>query len=241
MASGTKTKISVRALAFGGKFIGDAVKFAKIDIYKPGASKKPIASGLTDQGLVEGTDGSGVTALIMGQPYPWGYPVRADQATDFTAEIPLTEPSVLTFVATSRADPSISVSVNRLVLPGVPLTGNMAVVVVVPGLLVDLVTPATKTPVAKGTSTTITAQVRMMCGCKVDNLFWPAGNFDVQAIISHGGKSDALSLSYLGEPSLFSADYVFPKPGTYEIQIVATEINGNSGSAGPVTVKVAKG
>src|ERR1043165_7920090 len=168
------TKISVRALALGGKFVGQHVGFANIDIYGPENPDLPLASGLTDQGLVENTDGSCVTALIMSQPYPWGYPVRADQATEFTAEIPLGEPTVLTFVATSVADPRISVSCDRLVLPGVSLTGAMAVVMVIPGLLTELTEPATGASIIKGNPTTITAQVRMMCGCMIDNLFWPA-------------------------------------------------------------------
>ena len=48
----TKTKISVRALAFGGKFVGQHVGFAKIAIYGPDDADKPLASGLTDHGLV---------------------------------------------------------------------------------------------------------------------------------------------------------------------------------------------
>jgi hypothetical protein len=216
------------------------VGFATIDIYGPGDATQPLASGLTNQGLLEGTDGSGVTAFIMDQPYPWGFPVRADQATDFTAEIPLDEPTVLTFVATSVADPRISASCNRLVLPGVPLTGAMAVVMVIPGLLTALTAPADGASVVEGTPTTITAQVRMMCGCLIDNLFWPAGNFSVVATISNGGDSETLTLSYSGEPSFFSAPYTFPSSGEYDISIVATEINGNLGSTAPVTVNVAE-
>jgi len=178
------TKISVRALALGGKFIGQHVGFAQIDIYGPENPNEPLASGLANQGLIENTDGSGVTALIMDQPYPWGYPIRADQATEFAVEIPLTEPTVLNFVATSIADPRISASCQRQVLPNVPLTGAMAVVMVIPGLLTALTGPAAGTPIVEGTPTTITAQVRMMCGCMIDNLFWPAANFNVQAIIS---------------------------------------------------------
>lgn len=234
----TATKISVRALALGGKFIGSHVGFATIDIYGPEDAAKPLASGLTDRGLVANTDGSGVTALIMDQPYPWGFPVRADQATDFTAEIPLDEPTVLTFVATSVADPRISASCNRLVLPGVPLTGAMAVVMVIPGLLTALTEPAAGVSVVAGTPTTITAQVRMMCGCLIDNLFWPAGNFSVVAMISNEGESQPLTLSYSGEPSFFAAPYTFSAPGEYEISIVATEINGNLGSSAPASVSV---
>ncbi len=234
----TTTKISVRALALGGKFIGEHVGFATIAIYGPADAANPLASGLTNQGLVTNTDGSGVTALIMDQPYPWGYPVRADQATDFTAEIPLAEPTVLTFVATSVADPRISASCNRWVLPGVPLTGAMAVVMVIPGLLTALTEPATGASVIEGSPTTITAQVRMMCGCLIDNLFWPAANFNVEAIISDGDESETLALTYTGVPSMFSTTYTFPGPGDYDIGIVATEMNGNLGSTAPVVVKV---
>jgi hypothetical protein len=233
----TTTKISVRALAFGGKFVGQHVGFAMITIYGPDDAK-PLASGLTDQGLLANTDGSGVTALIMDQPYPWGYPVRAEEATEFTAEIPLAEPTVLTFVATSVADPQISVSCKRLIIPNLALTGAMAVVLVIPGLLTALTEPGATASIVEGTPTTITAQVRMMCGCLIDNLFWPAANFNVQAIINHGGADQTLTLSYTGQPSLFSATYTFPAPGDYDIRIVATEMNGNLGATSPVMVKV---
>ena len=234
----TTTKISVRALALGGKFVGQHVGFARIDIYGPDDAGKPLASGLTDQGLLANTDGSGVTALIMDQPYPWGYQIRAYEATEFTAEIALTEPTVLTFVATSVADRRISISCKRLTIPDRALTGPMAVVLVIPGLLTALTEPAATASIVEGTPTTITAQVRMMCGCMIDNLFWPAANFSVQATISNRGEDQTLSLSYTGQPSLFSASYTFPAPGAYEITILATEINGNLGSTAPTTVNV---
>jgi hypothetical protein len=232
----TTTRISVRALGLGGKFVGQHVGFVRIDIYGPENPDQPLASGLTDQGLVPNTDGSGVTPLIMAQPYPWGYPVSADQATEFTAEIPLAEPTVLTFVATSIADPRISTSCKRLVIPNLPLTGAMAVVMVIPGLLTALTEPANTASITAGTPTTITAQVRMMCGCLIDNLFWPAANFNVQAIIS--GANQPLTLTYAGKPSFFSAPYTFPAPGEYDIRIVATEFNGNLGATAPIVVKV---
>ena len=231
------TTISVRVLAFGGKFIGSHVGFAKVDIYGNDPTT-PLASGLTNEGLVAGTDGSGVMALIMDQPYPWGFPVRADEATKFTAEISLTEPTVLTFVATSVADPRISATFTRLVLPNLPLTGAMEVVMVLPGLLTGLTVPAAGASIVAGTSTTITAQVRMMCGCMIDNLFWPAANFNVQALISGVGEPQLLTMAYSGTPSFFSTAYTFPGAGSYEISIVATEMNGNLGATAPVTVTV---
>jgi hypothetical protein len=229
------TAISVRVLALGGKFIGSHVGFARVEVY--GADPQtPLASGLTNQGLVENTDGSGVTALIMDQPYPWGFPVRADQATAFTVDLPLTEPTVLSFVATSVADPRITASCDRIVLPNVPLTDAMAVVLVLQGLLTDLIAPAAGASIVAGTSTTITAQVRMMCGCLIDNLFWPVGNFNIQAIITNGTEVETLTMSYKGTPSMFSTTYNFPTAGSYEISIVATEMNGNLGATAPVSI-----
>ncbi len=234
-----KTQISVKAIAFGGKFIGKPVGFAKIDIYSTDTSGKLLASGLTNQGLAPNTDGSGVTPFIMGQAYPWGYPVRSELATEFTTEIQLTEPTVLNFVATSVADPSISASCRRLVLPTVPLTGAMAVVIVLPGLLAELTSPTTDSAITVGVATPITANIRMMCGCKIENLFWPAANFMVTAIINSMGKSDSVSLPYVaGQPSTFSYPYTFKHPGTYTLQITATEMNGNLGSTIPVAILV---
>ena len=114
----------------------------------------------------------------------------------------------------------------------------MAVVMVIPGLLTELTEPATGASIIVGTSTTITAQVRMMCGCMIDNLFWPAADFNVEAIISNGGEAQTLTLSFTGAPSLFSTSYTFPSPGDYEIRIVATEMNGNLGSNAPAIVTV---
>ena len=229
------TPITVRALAFGGKFIGDAVGYAQVEI---AGQSGTLASGLANQGQVAGTDGSGITALIMGQPYPWGYPVRADQAVAFTATLPLAAPEVLVFTVTSVADPRISTSVSRLVIPGVPLTGASAVVVVLQGLLAELAAPTASTMLWAGVPTPITATIRMMCGCHIDNLFWPAANFTVTAVISGNGTVQSLPLTYTGTPSQFSADFTFPAAGSYAVAIQAAEINGNLGATAPVTVTV---
>jgi len=224
------TPIAVRALAYGGKFIGEGVDYARIEIT---GQSGLLASGVADQGQAPGTDGSGITALIMGQSYPWGYPVRGDQAVEFLTVLPLDAPEVLTFTAISNAA-QVSSSVSRLVLPGVALTGASAVVVVLQGLLAQLTAPTGATTA----ETTITAEIRMMCGCHIDNLFWPAANFTVTALITGNGQTLTVPLSYAGTPSLFSAQFTFPAAGPYEIAIQAAEINGNLGAAPPVAVSV---
>ena len=113
MSDPTTTPISVRVLAYGGKFIGSHVGFANVVITDAQGNK--LAGGVCDQNLVPGTDGSGVVSFIMGQPYPWGYPVRVDEATEFTADVPLTEPTVhdpSTDPATSKARRSPAISIG---------------------------------------------------------------------------------------------------------------------------------
>ena len=231
------TTVTVRVLAYGGKFVGEPVGFAKVEIFQPGSST-PLASGLANQNLAVGTDGSGLTPLIMGQPYIWGTPVDSSEAVSFTAEIPLAEPAVLLFVATSVANPEIKEYSYRMVVPGVALTEDRAVVLVLHGLLANLLSVSPQ-QISPGVPVTITAQVRMMCGCKIENHYWPVANFDVQALISLYGQTQTLPLSYTGTPSEFSGQYKFPRVGTYTIGILAVQTNGNLGAAPPIVVSVA--
>ncbi|HTX74575.1 MAG TPA: hypothetical protein VMD29_00125 [Terracidiphilus sp.] len=236
--SATTTTITVRVLAYGGKFIGEPVGFAKVEIFQPGSST-PLASGLANQGLLPNTDGSGVTQLIMGQPYIWGTPIDSSQAVSFTADISLSEPTVLLFVATSLANPEIKEYSYRRVVPGVALTGDRAVVLVLYGLLTNLLSPSpNQSGISPGVPVTITAQVRMMCGCKIENHYWPVANFDVKALISLCGQTQTLTLNYTGTPSEFSAQYKFPSEGTYTISILATQTDGNVGITYPQVISV---
>lgn len=237
MSISVPTLISVRALALGGKFIGSHVNYANIEIYGPDNPSMPLACGLTDQGNPGAGDGSGITPLIMGQSYPWGYPIRSEQATAFNTTLFLDQPTILNFVATSMADPRISVSSRRWVVPGVALTDAMAVVMVIPGLLTELTAPTPGQTFTVNEQIAIKANVNMMCGCIIDNLFWPAANFTVQAVISYGGNTDTVTLGYIAA-SAFSGNYQFPTPGEYEISIIATEMNGNVGATIPVTITV---
>lgn len=231
------TTITVRVLAYGGKFIGKSVGFAKVEIFRSGCPE-PLASGLTDQGLVSGTDGSGVTPLIMGQRYFWGTPFNTEQATAFTADIVLDEPAFLQFVATSMADPRIKAQSYRLALPGIALTGNRAVVLVLHGLLADLLAPAPGTQFNVGASVEITARVRMLCGCRIEDHFWPVASFDVRALVMHDGQQQPVTLNYTGTPSVFAAPFRFMQAATYRIRVQATQTDGNLGMSKTVEVQV---
>jgi hypothetical protein len=215
--SGTNTTISVYVLALGGKFLGSKVGFATVTI--TGADLPAPVSGLADMDYPAGPnqDGSGVLGLIMGQPLPWGTAVRTDAAASFTTTLSLSKPALLTVTAVTSKTKSdhVSVSAQVWVVPGQNRTGANAIVLVVPGLLV--VAEPTKGPAP------FTATVNMMCGCVIDNLFWPAANFSVIAQLSNGA---ALPLGFAG-----SSQFSGTLPADVSVvSVTATEaINGNTG------------
>jgi hypothetical protein len=230
------TEIVVRALAFGGKFIGSHVGFARIEIFD---GSQLLASGLTDTGVVSGNDGSGDLQQIMGVPYKWGTPIGFTDASYFTANVTIAKPTVLTFVATSQQDERIRTEYRQLVLPNVPLTGNRAVVLVLQGLLVAIAEPGLCTQVQAGQPAALMAQVRMMCGCLIENVYWPADNFQVFAVINGNGLVDhPITLTYNNNPSYFGGRHTFTAIGDYTIHMIAYETNGNSGSSMKMGIKV---
>jgi hypothetical protein len=232
----TITHVTVRALALGGKFIGQGVGYAQVTICET-ASGKVLAKGLTGEGTPRFSDGSGITAFIMAEPYPWGSPVRADDTTSFTTGLSLAAPTLVTITvqapaSSHHASQAVTVSAERWILPGWDLTGQCAVVLVVPGLLV-----AWNGLSGTGSDATISASVHMMCGCAIDDLFWPGANFEVVAIVTAKGEGEQLLIPLKWtSSSTFSA--AAPASGTYTVQVFAIEaLNGNTGSAsGSLTV-----
>jgi hypothetical protein len=168
----TPTSVTVHVLALGGKFLGSKVDFATVTI----TAGTHTVSGTANMGYPAGQDGSGVTGLIMGQPLPWGTPVRTDEAASFTTALPLASPTLATVRAT--AESGTTVSAQQWIVPGQDLVGPTAIVLLVPGLLVGVPSPKATDP--------FVATVNMMCGCVIDNLFWPAENFSVVAHLSNG-------------------------------------------------------
>jgi hypothetical protein len=231
------TPIDVRALAYGGKFIGSHVGYALIEIYRPDKSD-PLATGLTDKDGQTGTDGSGNLQAIMGESYRWGVPIDSSGASKFSASIPLDEPTVLTFVASSQKDNRIAVYDRRLALPGVPLTGNDEIVMVLPGLLVELTYPEPDFRFSVTQKIEIKALVRMMCGCEIQDPYWPPLAFVVTATVSHAGGSKTVPLNFVSA-SVFVGEYEFTQPGPHSISMFAHQVtNGNRGNSLPVTVNV---
>jgi hypothetical protein len=208
------TNVSVYVVARGGKFLGSKVNFASVSITGPSID---VRSQPADQGYPSGQDGSGITGLIMGQPLPWGTPVRTNDAAQLEVTLPLSKPVqvTVTVVTKNTTATQTTVSVQEWLVPGQDRTGANAILVEVPGLLVY--------PPQDILANPFVATVNMMCGCAIDNLFWPASNFDVYAELYPSGTAP---LVYAGS-SQFS---VTLPANTYVSRVIAIEsINGNTG------------
>jgi hypothetical protein len=73
----------------------------------------------------------------------------------------------------------------------------------------------------------------MMCGCPIEpKSMWDADKFEVQAIVSLGGKPvTRLAMTYAGETSQFAASVPVDAPGTYDVLVYAYDpANGNTGA-----------
>ena len=73
----------------------------------------------------------------------------------------------------------------------------------------------------------------MMCGCQIDNNYWPSDNYNINAAISCNGKIlGARRLTYNGTPSTFTGTWPLEIAGAYAMDVNAQEsTNDNIGWA----------
>ncbi|GEP45657.1 hypothetical protein [Brevifollis gellanilyticus] len=234
------TSITVRAIAWGGKFIGQGqdgvARLTVTDDYGniiAGVQDAPIT-----QGNVDGGDGSGVTQDIM-QSVPWGTPVNPTDAYSYTFSFEPPAPVQLTFTVNVFHNGTLmaTASNQQVVWPGLTLSGTAAVVVVVPGLLTNMITPAALTT---GQPTTIQANVYMMCGCKIDNDYWPGGNFNVQAVVTNASGTVVATVPlYWQSLATFAGSWTPETQGPVTLQSFVIETtNGNTAFSVPVSANV---
>lgn len=224
--------ITVYAIAWGGKFIGTGQQgIAKLTVTDPSDIKIVDNQPIT-QGTVSG-DGSGdLTAIMEKKCVVWGTPVDKSEAYYYSFDYEPGKPVQLTFTVDvyHYGELKATASVQQWVWPGLTLSGDTSVVVVLPGLLTNIVAPQNPLVLFYQKRNIISVNVYMMCGCMTDNQYWPGENFDVQAVITDmGGRLiDTVTLTGNG-PATFSG---FWTPQTLEkLQVqafVVEKINGNT-------------
>ncbi|HKP11501.1 MAG TPA: hypothetical protein VJZ91_05300 [Blastocatellia bacterium] len=225
-----QTQITVRVIAKDGKFLGDDI----------GGSLITIRDLQTGELLAKGTTkgGSGNTTEIMQTARLWSQPIPTDSASAFTARLDLDEPCLVEVTAygpLGGLQSAHKVSATQWLIPGKDVTGGDGLLLVMPGLLVQVLEPATHASIA-GVPCTVdfAANVMMMCGCPISpGGVWDSKDFEVRAQIILGGKTiDEVKLVYAGQPSQFKGSYTVKRKGYYEAIVYAYQPgSGNSGMA----------
>ncbi|MBN2705402.1 MAG: hypothetical protein JXR89_03050 [Deltaproteobacteria bacterium] len=222
------TEVTVRVRTKGAKFMGTSMGGALILI------KDADSGELLAKGLVAG--GTGATDLIMKNASKTGQRLADAKTASFTASLDIDEPRYLEISAygpLAQRQAANRVSLTQWLVPGKPLTGGDAMVLEMPGLIVDVQAPPTHIKLSGLPQTVaIAANVTMMCGCPIGpDQIWPDSAFEVRAIIKKDGRNySEIPLAYAGQTSQFGADLKLTEAGSYEGIVYAYEAgSGNTG------------
>lgn len=212
----TPTVVVVRAVSRDAKVLGDAVGGARITI-RDAATGKVLATGIQ-------TGGTGDTKRIMQEPRVRGSVVYGTESAaayratldlagptrvEITAEGPLKYPQAM-----QRA------SKTMLLLPGQNVEGE-GVLLEIAGFIVDLPPLAA----VAGQPVTIRAKVTMTCGCPTEpGGLWNADEITVTARVLRGATVvTELALPYAGQTSTYEAQAGALEPGTYTVEVLASD------------------
>jgi hypothetical protein len=239
MSETHQTPLTVRVIARGGKFLGDDIGGALITV-RDAQTGEILASGRT-----HGTSGP---ATVMTQPLLRTMPIPTIDSTvnppaeacHFDVELDLKAPRLLEISAygpLGAMQGAHTVTTTHWIYPGKSQTVGDGLVLEIPGLLVQILSPPThwmpttlSPPLIE-----IQANVTMMCGCPITPAnVWPPQDFEVTATIR---ENDAVVAEFpltfdvsVPYPSQFIGSWTAPAPGIYELTIAAYQTtSGNTG------------
>ncbi|WP_211214945.1 hypothetical protein [Microbulbifer variabilis] len=222
----TSTEITVRAKAKDAKFIGSSIGGAMV-IIREADTGEILAKGLT-----QGSTGD--TGKIMKTPRERYAPI-AGGAAHFTAALDISEPVFLTVEVLApyiKKQARVVAQTQTWLVPGKPISGE-GLVVEIPGMVVDLLSPQTHLYTGLDKSPfEIRANVVMMCGCSLtDGGLWDGSKIEVTALVKRDGRKFAtVPLKIQDTMNTFSAPFATDLPGVYEILVYAYDARtGNTG------------
>lgn len=224
------TRITVTVRSKDAKFIGTGMGGALVTI-------RSVDNGeLLAKGVTVGTTGN--TERIMRPPVARGAVLSDELSARYTAEIDIGEPTLLEIRALgplAQRQAAASVAITQWAVPGKHLTTGDGVLLELPGLALDILSPPAHTVIdAESLPATveIRAHVVMMCGCPITpGGLWDAGKYEVKALLKKDGKPFAeLPLDYAGDPSMFRGSLDVKTPGAYQLTVYAfNPATGNTG------------
>lgn len=225
----TPTKLVVRPQSKDAKFIGTSMGGAMVTI-RDARSGEVLVSGFT-----QGNTGS--TELIMNQPRERGKSITTEESSKFETEISISEPTFLTIEVKAPAgkkQAAVEAQTQLWLIPGKHIDGD-GVIVEVPGMVVDVLSPQTHEVMQREDGRkqiNVKANVVMMCGCPIsEGGMWDTENLEVTAIVTHNsGERQEYPLAFTGKNSTFAQDIIVDSAGSYEVTVYA--YNAKTGNTG---------
>ncbi len=251
----TATNVLVRVQAKGGKFLGPDAGYSRVTL-RDAVSGTVLAQGLaqgdsgqlsggftpaaTRQAIVTAEFGTQTLLWLSATPEPPQSPPTHTTSAGLVAQLELDAPTLVEFTAEALANGvpnGHAVTQTMWVAPGADLRREPGVVLVMPGVNVQILTPSLTTPA--GESLSVTAWVAMMCGCKVDpKLPWPPAEFQVTAKVTQldGDWTAEQALEWQATSTFGTpADTPFQLPkggGNFQLRVTAVQAaEENVGSA----------
>ncbi len=221
------TAIAVRTVAKGAKFIGSGM----------GGVRVTIADASTGELLAEGviTGSTGDTGKLMTEKLPRLAPRATEGSAVFATTLDVDTPRMLRVTARGplgQPQGMAEASTTLWLAPGMPVTGGDAVLLELPGFVVDVVQPVATEAVAVGKTVTVHANVVMMCGCPLQpGGLWDSSKMKFLAFVYRDGREIArVPARYAGQANHFEAKVPVKKAGSYQVTFVAHDPrDGNTG------------
>jgi len=227
-AWGVETKVTVCVVAKDAKFIGTSLGGALVTI-RNADTGEVMATGVT-------AGSTGNTELLMKKPITRRTPMADEKSAKFTATLDIDAPVRVEIAATgplAQRQAANTVSVTQWILPGKDIVAGNAVMLELPGFVVDVLAPPSHIRIGTAPQqVTIAANVTMMCGCPVEpGGLWNSDTFEIRAIVIRDGvRVGEVPMTFAGTTSQFQGTVNADTPGTYDVTVYAFDAsNGNAG------------
>jgi len=218
-AQATPTQLRVRVLAHDAKIIGSSVGGARVTI-------TDLATGeLLASGVQEGSTGD--TGAIVRTPQERGSTIfDVDETGLFEATLRLDAPTRVEVVAEGPLGTEHAIqraSKTLLLVPGVDIVGE-GLILELNGFTVEIQNP-TEAEASVDGALTVQARVTMLCGCPTEpGGLWDADRFTILARLVRGSEVVVEGeLVFAGETSIYHGTLVAPRPGNYDLQVLAID------------------
>lgn len=228
------TNISVYVRSHDAKFVGTSMGGAHIRI------TNKMTGDVLAEGLTYGSTGN--TDMIMAENKKRDEIIVDKDTASFDVSLDIMEPMPVIITATAPlAQPQsmVSTSVDYVLIPYKDYSGGNGIIIDLPGMSVDILTPMAghKVEYNPEKPVTIMANITKLCGCQIDkSTHWPPERYDVEAHLFRGTNPiGVIPMRNLGQ-SQYAANLKIPVAGTYNITVTAFDRETKEGGFDKTTV-----